>query len=146
LPNGNTLISARNFNFIIEVDAKGSVLRTIGEGVLDGQHDPEILPSGNLLVANHNQLSSNRGKPQRAVEIDPKTGNIIWQFPIPGQNNWPVRDANKLPNGNTLITGLNRIVEVTPQGEIVWRLTLSEVVTHASGRGFYKAERIKIQK
>jgi hypothetical protein len=146
LPNGNTLISARNFNFVIEVDAKGSVLRTIGEGVLDGQHDPELLPNGNLLAANHNQLPANRGKPQRAVEIDPKTGSIIWQFGIPGQDNWPLRDANRLPNGNTLITGLNRIVEVTPQGEVVWRLALKEVVTHDSGRGFYKAERIDIQK
>jgi hypothetical protein len=144
LPNGNTLISARNFNFVIEVDAQGSVLRTIGEGVLDGQHDPELLPNGNLLAANHNQLPANRGKPQRAVEIDPEKGNIIWQFPIPEGDNWPVRDANRLPNGNTLITGLNRIIEVTPQGGggIVWQLSLSEVVTHDSGRGFYKAERI----
>jgi hypothetical protein len=146
LPNGNTLISPRNFNFVVEVDAKGSVLRTIGEGILDGQHDPEILPNGNLIAAIHNQLPANQGKPQRAVEIDPKTGNVIWQFPIPGQDNWPVRDANRLPNGNTLITGLNRIVEVTPQGEVVWRLALKEVVTHDSGRGFYKAERIDIQK
>ncbi len=146
LPNGNTLISPRNFNFVVEVDAKGSVLRTIGEGILDGQHDPEILPNGNLIAANHNQLPSNQGKPHQAVEIDLKTGNIIWRFPIPGRDNWPVRDANRLPNGNTLITGLNRIVEVTPQGEVVWRLALKEVVTHASGRGFYKAERIGIPK
>ncbi len=145
LPNGNTLISPRNFNLVVEVDAQGSVLSTIGEGILDGQHDPEILPGGNLIAAIHNQLPENRGKPQRAVEIDPKTGNIIWQFMMPGQDNWPVRDANRLPNGNTLITGLNRIVEVTPQGEVVWRLTLGEVVTHDSGRGFYKAERISPQ-
>jgi hypothetical protein len=144
LPNGNTLISARNFNFVIEVDAQGSLISTIGEGALDEQHDPEILPNGNLIATIHNSLPDNRGKPQRAVEIDPKTGNIVWQFPIPGRDNWPVRDANRLPNGNTLITGLNRIVEVTPQGEIVWRLTLSEVVTHDSGRGFYKAERIDV--
>jgi len=146
LSNGNTLISPRNFNFVVEVDAEGSVLRTIGEGVLDEQHDPEILHSGNLIAAIHNSLPENRGKPQQAVEIDPKTGTIVWQFPVPGRDNWPVRDANRLPNGNTLITGLNRIVEVTPQGEVVWRLTLSEVVTHASGRGLYKAERVDIPK
>ena len=146
LSNGNTLISPRNFNFVVEVDDKGSVLRIIGEGVLDEQHDPEILPSGNLIATIHNSLPKNRGKPQRAVEIDPETGETVWQFPIPGQDNWPVRDANRLPNGNTLITGLNRIVEVTPQGEVVWLLRLNEVVTHASGRGFYKAERVGIQK
>jgi len=77
LPDGNTLISPRNFNIVVEVDAKGSVLRTIGEGILDGQHDPELLPNGNLIATIHNSLPENRGKPQRAVEIDIKTGNII---------------------------------------------------------------------
>lgn len=32
LPNGNTLISLRNFNFITEVDPQGAVVRTIGGG------------------------------------------------------------------------------------------------------------------
>ena len=34
LPNGNTLISPRNFNFAVEVDPYGAVVRTIGEEVL----------------------------------------------------------------------------------------------------------------
>jgi hypothetical protein len=38
-----------------------------------------------------------------------------------GQLDWP-RDANRLPNGNTLITDSrnHRVVEVTPTGRIVW--------------------------
>lgn len=141
LPNGNTLISPRNFDFLVEVDARGSVVRTIGEGLLRAQHDPEVLPNGNILVANH-------GMPQQAIEIDSRTGGVVWRFTVPQRDNWPVRDANRLPNGNTLITGTTKIFEVTPGGGIVWQLGLKAVFypREAPGRGFYKAERISIQK
>ncbi|MFC1846126.1 aryl-sulfate sulfotransferase [Chloroflexota bacterium] len=146
LSNGNTMISPRNFNFIVEVDPQGAVVRTIGEGLLFSQHDPEILPGGNLLVVS-------QGRPHRAVEIDLKTGDIIWQFIIRDRGNLPVRDANRLPNGNTLITGSKTIVEVTRAGEIVWQLSLKgktfDVLTEQGGmessaRGFYKAERVSM--
>ncbi len=142
LPNGNTLVSLRNFNLVAEVNAKGEVVRAYGEGVFVAQHDPEILPSGNILLANH-------GRPHRAIEFDPKTGRILWQSAGFEQVAIPVRDANRLPNGNTLITGTTEIVEVTPLGEIVWRLKLQGVSftqQDAAGLGFYKAERISAQK
>jgi hypothetical protein len=140
LPNGNTLISLRNFNFVVEVDPQGSVVRTIGENVFHYPHDPEVLPEGNILLAN---------PPSRAFEIDPKTGKIVWQFAMPEWNTWPVRDADRLPNGNTLITAATKIVEVTTQGEIAWQLTLKGVTFDRAKRehirlGFYKAERIGI--
>jgi len=140
LPNGNTLISPRNFDFIVELDPQGSVVRTIGEGVFFGQHDPEVLPNGNVLLANH-------GKPHRAIEFDPETGEIVWEYTVRDPDNWPVRDADRLPNGNTLITGTRTIIEVTPEGKIVWQLTLDATFDReeAAGYGFYKAERIGIQ-
>lgn len=149
LPNGNTLVSLRNFNLVAEVDPEGQVVRTIGEGIFDDQHDPEMLPNGDILAANHNELPQDQGKPQKAIEIDPATGNITWQCPVPVPAAWPLRDANRLPNGNTLITGTTQIIEVTPQNEIVWRLELQGVTftkQDAAGLGFYKAERISIQK
>ncbi len=140
LENGNTLISLRNFNFVVEVDPQGAVVRKIGEGILRHQHDPEVLPGGNILVADHSRL-------QRAIEIDSGTGNIVWEFIVRDPQNWPVRDVNRLPNGNTLITGTTKIIEVTPEGEVVWRLVLKNANFDrreaAAGFGFYKAERIK---
>jgi len=138
LTNGNTLISLRNFNFVVEVDPQGAIIRTIGEEVCCYQHDPEIQPDGNILFANHD-------KPHKAIELAPNTGEIIWEYTIPDQNNWPVRDADRLPNGNTLITGTIEIVEVTPEGEVVWRLGLQDVsfsAQDAANLGFYKADRI----
>jgi hypothetical protein len=140
LSNGNTLISLRNFNFIAEVDVQGAVVRSIGEGILALQHDPEMLPNGNVLAT-----SLPQGRPHSAVEIDPETSTIVWEYLIPGQENRPVRDANRLPNGNTLITGATEIAEVTPEGDVVWRLGLQGVsfsLQEAAGLGFYKAERI----
>jgi hypothetical protein len=135
LPNGNTLISLRNFHLIAEVDSKGSVVRTIGEGMLKHQHDPEMLASGNILMADH-------AEPQRAIEVESGTNRIVWEFKVPRQL---VRDANRLANGNTLITGSTVIIEATTDGEVVWRLNLKGItmaLNEAPGRGFYKAERL----
>lgn len=142
LTNGNTLISLRNFHLLVEVDPQGKVVRTIGEDILENQHDPEFLANGNILVANHKE-------PHQAMEIDPETSKIIWEYTIANRKNWPVRDTDRLANGNTLITGTVKIVEITPKGEIVWRLGLKNTTFNspeeASGRGFYKAERIPVQ-
>lgn len=148
LDNGNTLISPRNFHFVIEVDPSGAVVRTIGEGILDDPHDPVLLPSGNLLVATQNSQPANKSIPQRGVELDATTGQIVWEFSRPLES-WPVRDVDRMPNGNTLITGTGDIVEVTPEGTIVWRLYLTR--TFPAGRegrkeaasvGFYKSQRV----
>ena len=139
MSNGNTLISTRNFHFVVEVDPQGSVVRTIGEGVFREPHDPEILPNGNILAASHERPE------ERAVEVDPKTGEVVWRSPGFEPESFPVRDTNRLPNGNTLITASNKIVEVTPDGEIVWQLRLKSV-TFIGPSGFYKADRIGIQR
>jgi hypothetical protein len=90
-----------------------------------GQHDPHILDNGNIL------LFDNRGnfnKPEgrsRVIEFDPRTMGIAWEYkgtaasPLESD----IRSENqRLPNGNTLITESSggRILEVTPDQEIVW--------------------------
>jgi hypothetical protein len=138
LSNGDTLISTRNFNMVVEVNQTGEVVKTIGEGIMVEQHDPVLLANGNFLFANH-------GTPEKAVEID-SADNIVWEFAISDSKQWPVRDANRLANGNTLITTTTKIVEVSKDKEIVWALAIkdtSKFIGQASaGLGFYKAERI----
>ena len=141
LENGDTLISLRNFNLVAEVDKNGKLVRTFGEGVMRQQHDPEELQNGNILFANP-------GKPPLAVEID-SSGKIVWSYLIPQDTPFAsasTRDADRLQNGNTLITTANRLIEVTPQGDIVWQFRLKDVQfvseDDAKSRGFYKAIRI----
>ncbi|MFB3886391.1 MAG: aryl-sulfate sulfotransferase [Thermodesulfobacteriota bacterium] len=139
LPNGNTLISPRNFDFVVEVDPRGEVVRKIGEGICDKQHDPVMLPNGHILFANHKA-------PHRAIELDLNTCKVVWQSPGFERDAAPVRDADRLPNGNTLVTGTTKIVEFGADGQIVWQLRLRGVNFKSPrdwpGLGFYKAERI----
>jgi hypothetical protein len=157
LPNGNTLISPRNFNFVVEVDSKGSVIRTLGQGLLFKQHDPSILHNGNLLAGSHRPWGAFASSIESydAVEIDIRTAAIVWKFEWPkggrlGNPRLGARNAKRLPNGNTLVQGGVRIVEVTAEGEIVWQLRLREEIENevlstkqnAQRRSFYKVERI----
>lgn len=139
LANGNTLISPRNFNLLVEVDSSGKVLKTFGEKFLVKQHDPEILENGNILIANHTD-------PHQVVEYNYQTEEKIWSFEILQKKNWPVRDADRLPNGNTLITGSAKILEVTSEGKVVWRFGLKKLnfdsPKDAPAKGFFKAQRI----
>jgi hypothetical protein len=138
LENGNTLISPRNFNMLVEVAPDGEVVKTYGEGLFVQQHDPVILPNGDILLCNHD-------RPHKVIEYNPETGTIVWQTAGFKPSESPVRDANRLPNGNTLITCTTKIIEITPDGEIVWEMILKGITLtgpDAASLGFYKAERI----
>jgi hypothetical protein len=97
------------------------------------------MKNGNILVANHDN-------PHEILEIDSKTEEIVWRFAILHRRTWPIRDANRLPNGNILITGTMHLFEITPDKELVWLLELKNVTFRSSREapalGFYKAERI----
>jgi len=134
------LLSPRNFDQAIVVErSTGDIVLQLGEddnhSVLNEQHNPDYLESEDgtptMLVADSENdrvveyaLTDECTRPE-GVET---AGNrldceweLVWSVGGEGQFNWP-RDADRLPNGNTLITdSLNhRVVEVTPEGEIVW--------------------------
>ncbi|MBU1131911.1 aryl-sulfate sulfotransferase [Patescibacteria group bacterium] len=138
LASGNTLVSPRNFNMVVEVNPQGSVVKTRGSEIMIEQHDPALLENGNLLFANH-------GVPEKAVEID-QNENVVWEYTVTDPQQWPVRDVNRLSNGNTLIATTTKIIEVTPDKQIVWEFAIKDtskfVGTVSAGLGFYKAERI----
>ncbi len=146
LPNGNTLINLRNFPLTVEVNPEGEVVWSYDWSSFgEGPHEPEVLPNGNLLVA-----LQGGGERERVVEIDRETGEIVWEFHPPRMIG--MRDADRLPNGNTLIAGGAdlqegpKMLEVTPDKKIVWRLGVKGVEGTAEdhGRWFYKAERISM--
>ena len=97
-------------------DSGGDVLCGDPE-VMNHQHNPQYLGPGAILVAD----SEN----DRVVELHKQNGEweVAWGVDSANgiQFDWP-RDADRLPNGNTLITDTrnNRIVEVTPEGTTVW--------------------------
>ena len=134
-----TAATAARFDFVREGQVLLSLLRPSAVAVLDlpsrriswarvgpwrEQHDPDFLDNGNLLVFD-NRGDLDRGGRSRVVEVDPRTGGIVWEYPGNGGGSlWSrVRgDQQRLPNGNTLINEetRGRLLEVTPGGEIVW--------------------------
>ena len=131
------LASPRNFDQVILVNrtTKEIDLRLGEDGnheILNEQHNPDFLRGADgtptILVADsHND---------RVVEYAYTDGTWTRTWEVgTGQLNWP-RDADRLPNGNTLITDTlnHRVIEVTPTGEIVWE--------YYATWGPYDAERV----
>jgi len=139
LENGNTLISIRNFDMIVEVDPEGEVVDTI-EGVAFSPHDPLVLENRNILVVSQTRRA------HAVIEIDRQTKEIVKEYyTVTDRSNYPVRDCNLLPNGNVLVTAARKIIEVTPEGEVVWQFGLADSVPELEDspqQGFYKAERL----
>ena len=149
LENGNTLVNLRNFDLTVEVSPSGEVVwsmdwTTLFEATPErgtyGPHEPEILPDDRLLICL--QWDS----PYQVVEIDRTTGDFIWSYFRDGLRT--TRDADRLPNGNTLIVGVLQssensvIFEITPAGEVVWELKLVDFPVGRRPGWFYKAQRI----
>ncbi|MGW5107794.1 arylsulfotransferase family protein [Nocardia sp. NPDC004123] len=107
---------------------------------ISGQHNPHLIAdglpgAGNILVFDNQGGAGFPPAPlgiyagSRVLEIDPSTEQIVWQYTAEdsGLPSWTffssfVSNAQRLPNGNTLITeGMNgRIFQVTPDGQVVW--------------------------
>jgi hypothetical protein len=118
---GNLLISVFHLNAIAVVDPGREKVVWVHTGRYRQQHDPKILPNGNLL------LFDNRGRrgSSAILEFEPRTMALVWKYR--GSRRQPFFSktcgtSERLPNGNTLIseTDFGRAFEVTPEGEIVW--------------------------
>ena len=131
------LLSPRNFDQAIVVDMETKeIVERLGSDdeydVMREQHNPDWLVSENgtptILVAD----SGNN----RVVEYAKENGEWVRTWEVGTDSlNWP-RDADRLPNGNTLVTDTlnHRVIEITPTGEVVWE--------YYATWGPYDAERI----
>ncbi len=124
----NILVCFRHQDRVAILDGRrGEVLWSWGLGVISGPHDAHMLDDGHVLLFD-NGIS--RGW-SRAVEMDPLTGAIVWEYKAPRpQDFFSVSrgSVQRLPNGNTLITDSDHgaTFEVTPGGETVWRFLCRE--------------------
>ncbi|RLM91050.1 ArsR family transcriptional regulator [Halobellus sp. Atlit-38R] len=131
------LLSPRNFDqaLVVDIESKEIVERLGSDDdydVMREQHNPDWLLSENgtptILVAD----SGNN----RVVEYAKEDGEWVRTWEVgTGSLTWP-RDADRLPNGNTLVTDTlnHRVMELTPTGEVVWE--------YYATWGPYDAERI----
>src|SRR5690606_3618094 len=141
--------------------------RAIGQII--GQHHAHLIPeglpgAGNLLVFDNggtggygfttpvapNGVDGVRRHFSRVLEIDPVTLEKVWEYSVGGQESYRffshyVSAAQRLPNGNTLITegADGRLFEVTTEGEIVWEYVSPYFGENARGTNrVYRAYRL----
>lgn len=122
---GDILVSLRNLNALVLIDAQTHLAKWILSGPFAGQHDPDLLANGNIMVYD-NKGGLSAGSGSRILEIDPETQQIVWSFV--GEEvefyseAWGNLDV--LPNGNVLFSESfgGRIFEVTrePEPRVVW--------------------------
>jgi uncharacterized protein (UPF0248 family) len=127
LPDGDILASYRPTSTVIRISRKtGKILWKLGPPTVAGQHAPTLLENGNILIFDNGVHRLDDSVPySRAIEINPATNEIVWKYQDqPTWNFFSPRmgNAQRLPNGNTLITesSFGRFFEVTKEGEIVW--------------------------
>jgi hypothetical protein len=120
---GNWLISFRHGSmlFILDKDTKRIVWKCLDRDVrdsLEGQHAPQLLSSGKMLVFDNGRY---RGW-SRIFEMDPVTREISWEYRAEGFYTLSQGYVQRLPNGNTLVTESERgrAFEITPEKRIVW--------------------------
>ncbi len=118
---GNVLTAMRAIDTIAVLDLERKKLVWARRGAFRNQHDPKVLDNGHML------LFDNRGTPGKSaiLEFDPISGRSIWEYRGTPESPFFSKTcgaAERLPNGNTLVTESDRgrAFEVTPAKEIVW--------------------------
>ena len=137
LENGNTMIAESGNARIIEVDKDDKIVKEVPLVVEHPSTHSDTrlvrkLENGHYLVAHEND---------GAVREYDENGKVVWSYKLdlgdrpasPGHGPEGHGDhcfsAYRLPNGNTLIGGgnNNRVLEVSPEGKIVWSIDQMEL-------------------
>ena len=128
LEDGRLMVSARNQDRVVFLNRSGLIDGwTLGEEddyrTLYEQHNPDYIPAergGPAVLVGDSENN-------RVVEYQRTGGSWkqTWEW-RDARMQWP-RDADRLPNGHTLITDSNgnRVFEVNEQGEIVWSVNIA---------------------
>ena len=127
LGDDRVLVSFRNISTVLIIDkASGEITWKVGWDVISRQHDPSILPNGNVLIFDNGERRKNDVRVfSRVVEIDPSNNQIVWEYSDHPYYNFyspRISGARRLSNGNTLITEgmFGRMFQVTAAKEVVW--------------------------
>jgi hypothetical protein len=170
----NVIISSREASIIAIVARDGLLVWRMGPDFsaspelrairqMIGQHHPHLIPkglpgAGNLLVFDNGGSSGygfagpiapeGRGAFQRAtsrvLEINPVTLQLVWSYTNARFFSTNISSAQRLPNGNTLITAGagGRVFEVTAQGAIVWEYMYPVFAGANASNAVYRAYRV----
>jgi hypothetical protein len=172
-PN-NVIISSRQASFLAIVARDGKVVWRLGPDFSEsrellairqiiGQHHAHIIPkglpgAGNVMVFDNggasgygftnpaatNGANSFARATSRVLEINPVTLELVWSYAGPRFFGSNISGAQRLPNGDTLITEGpgGRLFEVTREGQIVWEYINPQFSGAQSANSVYRSYRL----
>jgi len=172
-PN-NIIISSREASLLAIVGRDGSIAWRLGPDFsaskelrairqIIGQHHAHLIPkglpgAGNLLVFDNGGASgygfANPNAPDgvntfaratsRVLEINPVTLELVWSYTNPRFYSSNISSAQRLANGNTLITAGagGRMFEVTKDGTTVWEYMYPQFSGANASNAVYRAYRV----
>jgi hypothetical protein len=172
-PN-NVIISSREASLLAIVGRDGRIVWRLGPDFSEspelrairqiiGQHHAHIIPkglpgAGNLLVFDNggssgygfanpiapNGVGAFARATSRVLEINPVTLDLVWSYTNPRFFSTNISGAQRLPNGNTLITAGagGRMFEVTRDGTIVWEYMYPLFGGANASNAVYRAYRV----
>ncbi|WP_416841710.1 arylsulfotransferase family protein [Haloferax sp. DFSO52] len=128
LSNGLIQVSLRNHDRVVYLDRETGLVesRTLGDGshdIIYEQHNPDYITNDDgddaVLVAD----SENNRLVEYRRSDETWTRSWVWQD---DNLQWP-RDADRLPNGHTLVTDSNgnRVFELDETGDVVWSVPIA---------------------
>ncbi len=119
---GTYLLPYLSENKVCELNAKGEVIRTIGN--IRGPFQAELLENGNILIGG--------GYGKQVIEVAPDD-RVVWKVEadeLPGEPFKFVAGIQRLPNGNTVVVNwaghvprapTAQMLEITPAKEVAWK-------------------------
>ena len=115
---GDIVFSARQCHRVGVIDgASGELSFKLDKTY--GQHNPTWLPNGNFIVFDNGRAAS------RIIEVDPKSGEIVWTFRGSPPNQFfsgHISGVSRMESGNLLVCEgtSGRLFEVTRDHQVVW--------------------------
>jgi hypothetical protein len=131
LPDGRIMVSLRNHDQVVFLDRDDGMNRSLTLGrdhepaadnrTLYEQHNPDYIPpkhGGPAVVVADSEHN-------RVVEFQRTRSGWEQSWEYEQALNWP-RDADRLPNGNTLIADSrdNEVLEIDRSGQVVWQASV----------------------
>ncbi len=150
--DGNILISSRHLDEITKIDRQtGDVIWRWGgksnqftfindDRHFSHQHDIRVQPNGHYtLYDNGNGFVPEYSRAlEYVLDQENRTATLVWEYRnTPDTFGWGMGNAQRLPNGNTMIgwgTTVPTLTEVTPDGHKAFELTMDLV--HQSYRAY----------
>jgi hypothetical protein len=116
LEDGNTLVPLVMRDRLVEVDRRGKVVWEAKAEKMPWS--VQRLGGGRTLVA--------CCQSRQVAELDPG-GEVVWSYPFQDP-----RHAQRLPDGNTVIANLRKVIEIDATKKVLWEYTQEKGIVHLS--------------